>query len=107
MIQTEFDVNTLTNMQMALERCCGDLPGDMQGHDERKFVANRIIDSAKRGNVTLTELTATGKRAVVELLSRPLTEPDLVQRDCLTQHALGSFRHGADISFGSSIAESG
>ncbi len=74
MIETEFDESTLTNMEIALERACGGLPGDMQGHDARKFVAKRIIDSAKRGNVTLAELTATGKRAVVELLSRPSAE---------------------------------
>ena len=74
MIETEFDESTLTNMEIALERACGRLPGDMQGHDARKFVARRIIDSAKRGNVTLAELTATGKRAVVELLSRPSAE---------------------------------
>ena len=59
------------NMEVALERACSDLPDDMQGHSARKFVAKRIIDCAKRGDATLTELIATGKRAVVELLSRP------------------------------------
>ena len=73
MIETEFDESTLTNMEIALDRACCGLPCDMQGHDARKFVAKRIIDSAKRGHVTLTELTASGKRAVVELLSRPST----------------------------------
>jgi hypothetical protein len=74
MIETDFDEVTLTSMEIALERACGGLPEDMQGHDARKFVALRIIDCARRGNATLTELTATGKRAVVELLSRPATE---------------------------------
>jgi hypothetical protein len=61
-------------MEAALERACSGLPADMQGHDARKFVAKRIIDAAaKRGDATLAELTATGKRAVVELLSRPST----------------------------------
>jgi hypothetical protein len=76
-IETDFNEATLTKMEIALERACGGLPEDLQGHDTRKFVAGRIIDCAKRGNATLTELTATGKRAVVELLSRPSTETHL------------------------------
>jgi hypothetical protein len=76
-IETDFDEATLTNMEIALERACAGLPKDMQAHEARKFVARRIIDCARRGNTTLTELTATGKRAVVELLSRPAPETRL------------------------------
>ena len=70
MIQGDFDERTQANMEIALERACANLPAGMQGHDARKFVAQRIIGYAKRGDATLTELTAAGKRAVVELLSR-------------------------------------
>jgi hypothetical protein len=68
-IQADFDEGTLANMEIALDRACANLPADMQGHEARKFVALRIVAYAKRGDVTLTELTAAGRRAVVELLS--------------------------------------
>jgi hypothetical protein len=70
MIEGDFSERTLADMTIALERACQQLPKGEDGHEARKFIAQRIIQSARRGHTSLTELTATGKRAVVEMLSR-------------------------------------
>lgn len=70
MIEGEFDERTLADMNVALERACEQLPKGQDGHEARKIIAERIIRAARKGEDTLTALTAAGKRAVVELLSK-------------------------------------
>jgi len=69
MIETDFEERTLADMNVALERACRQLRTGEDGHEARKFVAQRIIESARHGRASLTDLTAAGKRAVVELSS--------------------------------------
>lgn len=69
MIEGEFDERTLADMNVALERACEQLQKGEDSHETRKFIAERIISAARKGENTLTALTATARRAVVELLS--------------------------------------
>jgi hypothetical protein len=52
-----------------LEEVCRDLPhgGD---HESRKHVAQRLMQSAEKGNVTLEELRTVAHRALSELSNR-------------------------------------
>jgi ribosomal 50S subunit-associated protein YjgA (DUF615 family) len=60
---------TLANLDVALEEACRDFPngGD---HEQRKFVAQRLKASARKGVETLGELRAVASAAVAELLRR-------------------------------------
>lgn len=69
MICESFDQAAITNMSIALERACRDIPIELRKHDDRLFVAERIIAYAGRGNVLLGDLTAVGRQAVDELLA--------------------------------------
>ncbi len=54
------------NLDVALEDVCRELPngGD---HESRKFVAEQLIDAAQAGLVTLDDLTAVARRALLHL----------------------------------------
>ncbi len=71
MICESFDQAAITNMSIALERACRGIPLELRTHEDRLFVAQRIIAYANHGNIRLGDLTAVGQRAVDELLSRP------------------------------------
>jgi hypothetical protein len=60
---------TTANMDVVLEEVCSDLPhgGD---HESRKHIALRLIQSAKKGNVTLDGLRNAAYRALSELSRR-------------------------------------
>jgi hypothetical protein len=60
----EFDTNTLAFMTAALERACKKLKIDTP--EARKFVADRLIESAKNGRKSITELIDVGERAAAE-----------------------------------------
>jgi hypothetical protein len=64
---SEFDERTAADMEVALERACQRLPLDKQDHDTRKFIAEHIIDAARKGRTTLGELTAAGVQALSRL----------------------------------------
>jgi hypothetical protein len=64
---SEFDERTAANMDVALERVCQRLSPDKQDHQSRKFIAERIIDAARKGHTTLGELTAAGVQALNQL----------------------------------------
>jgi hypothetical protein len=64
---SEFDERTAANMEVALERVCQRLPADKQDHDTRRFIAERIIDAARKGHTRLGELTAAGVQALNQL----------------------------------------
>jgi hypothetical protein len=63
------DERTSATMDVALEEACRGLPhgGD---HESRKYVAKKLMHSAKKGNVTLEGLRPVASRALSELASR-------------------------------------
>jgi hypothetical protein len=65
-IDDKFDIRTLANMNVALDRVCGKTP-DGEQHEVRKRVAQAIICCAKSGGTTLGALTEAGKKALWRL----------------------------------------
>ena len=61
----EFEPNTIAIMTASLGQCCRRLKSDTP--EARKFVADRLKESAKRGKVSLVALTAAGEEAVKQL----------------------------------------
>jgi len=66
---TKIDERTAANMDVVLEEVCSDLPhgGD---HESRKHIAQRLMQSAKKGNATLEGLRTVANRALSELSNR-------------------------------------
>ena len=66
---TGIDERTTANMDVALEEVFAGVPhgGD---HESRKHVARKLIQSAKKGNVTLDGLRAVARDASQLLLTR-------------------------------------
>ncbi|SRR5258708_40105725 len=66
---TKIEERTTANMDVVLEEVCRSLPhgGD---HESRKYVAKKLMQCAKKGNVTLEELRAVASRAFSELTRR-------------------------------------
>jgi hypothetical protein len=66
---TRIEERTAANMCVVLEQVCRDLPhgGD---HESRKHIAQRLMQSAKKGNVTLAGLRTVASHALSELSSR-------------------------------------
>jgi hypothetical protein len=66
---TGIDERTTANMDVALEEVFAGVPhgGD---HESRKHVAKKLIQSAKKGNVTLDGLRAVARDASQQLLIR-------------------------------------
>jgi hypothetical protein len=65
----EFEDRTRANMDVVLEEICREMEhgGD---HDSRKFIAGRLIESAREGHASLTELNSVARRALLELTNR-------------------------------------
>jgi hypothetical protein len=59
----QLDKRTMANLDVVLEEACRDLPhgGD---HALRKAVAQKLINSARKGNTTLAGLRAVARNAV-------------------------------------------
>jgi hypothetical protein len=72
-VTDEFDERTQANMDVALNKICGELPhgGD---HESRKFIAEQLIQAARAGKTNLTELTYVARRALVQLQNKPKPE---------------------------------
>jgi hypothetical protein len=66
LIADRFDSRTLADMEAALERACGTLPSGEE-YAARRYIANKILACARRGNVSLKALTAAGQIAASEL----------------------------------------
>lgn len=68
----DFDDRTQANMEVVLDAVCAELPngGD---HESRKFIAEQLIEAARAGKTTPSELTYVGRRALVELKKRSPT----------------------------------
>ena len=65
----EFNDRTRANMDVVLEEICREMPhgGD---HESRRFIAERLIESAREGRTTLPELNSVARRALLELVNR-------------------------------------
>ena len=65
----EFDDRTRANMDVVLEEICQQMAhgGD---HESRKFIAERLIEAAREGRTSLTELNSVARRALLELVNR-------------------------------------
>jgi hypothetical protein len=66
---TGIDERTTANMDVVLEEACRGLPhgGD---HESRKYVAKKLMQSVKKGNITLEGLRPVASRALSELSVR-------------------------------------
>jgi hypothetical protein len=66
---TKIAERTIANMDVVLEEVCRHLPhgGD---HESRKYVAKKLMQSAKKGNVTLEGLKPVASRALSDLSMR-------------------------------------
>jgi hypothetical protein len=66
---TKIGERTAANVDVVLEEACQGLAhgGD---HETRKYVAKKLMQSAKKGTVTLEGLRPVASRALSELLSR-------------------------------------
>jgi hypothetical protein len=95
MISDGFDERTQANMEVALERACRSLTDRDNTHDNRKRVAQALIDCVQAGRTTLTDLTAAAKRAVqqIEVDAAP---PSLPSGERATRPAEQDTRHGDD-----------
>jgi len=67
MLTDGFGPRMLANMEIALERACKFLPVGNDGHEARKYVADKILECAKSGNGSIRALTAAGRAAAIEL----------------------------------------
>jgi hypothetical protein len=61
----ELNPNTLAFMTAALEKASRQLKIDCPG--SRKFIADRLLERAKSGHVTMAALTEAGESAAAEL----------------------------------------
>jgi len=68
MISEGFDEAVRSRMEYALELACRGLPANQQGYEWRKLVAEDILCCAREGRTSLEQLTATGRRCVVDKL---------------------------------------
>lgn len=66
-IEGSFDSRALANMNIALDRVC-ERTVRGQEHSVRKRVAKQIIKCARSGRTTLGDLTAAGRRALIEIV---------------------------------------
>jgi hypothetical protein len=66
---TKFDDRTAANLDVVLEEVCKDLPGGGD-HESRKHIAKKLMQSAKKGNVTLDGLRTVARRALSDLPGR-------------------------------------
>jgi len=66
-IEGSFDSRALANMNIALDRVC-ERTARGQEHPVRRRVAKQIIKCARSGRTTLGDLTAAGRRALIEIV---------------------------------------
>jgi hypothetical protein len=69
---TKIEERTSANMDVVLEEVCQRLPhgGD---HESRKYIAKKLMQSVKKGNVTLEGLRPVASRALAEVSKRRST----------------------------------
>ena len=70
---TKLDGRTVADMDIVLENVCRGLPNSGGDHATRKYVAQKLIQAAKKGNTTLGGLEAVGRRALQEIVQGSTT----------------------------------
>ena len=63
----EFDRGTQAKLDFALSEVCRKLPKHGGDHETRKYIAKRLIDTARSGATTDRELHAAAQQALLEL----------------------------------------
>jgi len=83
---TKLDDRTIANIEVALEKACRVFPngGD---HQSRKYIAQKLKLSAKKGTITLEELDSVAHSAVQELSEAKFGLPAMSERDDLIRLA--------------------
>jgi len=71
MIAEDFDLRTMANIEVALERVCQRFPRELSSHDARRHVATALLDSAHEGHSNLGRLNAVAEQAAERLVRRP------------------------------------
>jgi len=64
---TKLDGRTIADMEIVLENVCRGLPNSGGDHATRKYVAQKLVQAAKKGNTTLGGLEAVGRRALQQI----------------------------------------
>jgi hypothetical protein len=67
---TRADERTAANLDVVLEEVCRALPHGGGDHESRKHVAKKLMQSVKKGNVTLEGPRPVASRALAELSRR-------------------------------------
>lgn len=67
MLSCEFDDETIVRMEEALRFACQHLPPGRRDHETRKFIAERILECARKGQIGLQELTNAAVQALKDL----------------------------------------
>jgi hypothetical protein len=82
MIAESFDLRTMANMEVALERICKVLATGGEQHAARRHIASKILACAESGKRTLGGLTEAGRVAASELgRTAPESRNDYRDRD--------------------------
>ncbi|WP_407150619.1 hypothetical protein [Bradyrhizobium sp. ORS 86] len=66
---TEFDGRIQANLNVVLEEICQKLSRHGGDHEARKFIVEHLIEAARSGKTTLTDLRAEARRALPGLTS--------------------------------------
>lgn len=64
----KFDDRTAANMNVVLDDVCRCLPNNGGDHESRKFIAERLVRAARRGQTTLGALKLVARQALRKLL---------------------------------------
>jgi hypothetical protein len=70
MIVEQFNSRALANMEVALEQACKLLPAGAEQHENRRYIATRILECAKGGGTGFGPLLAAATQAANELRAR-------------------------------------
>ena len=62
----EFDERTRANMDVVLEEICAELPHG-GSHEDRKYIVEQLMQAARAGQKTLSDLTYIARRALVRV----------------------------------------
>ena len=81
---TKLDERTIANMEIVLENVCRGLPRSGGDHATRKYVAQKLVQAAKKGNTTPGGLEAVGRRALREIVQELATPCAKRGRDAIS-----------------------
>ena len=69
---SDLDQRTQADIDEVLELVCGELPHGGR-HEERKYIAERLIECAGSGRTTSEDLQIVARRALLDLPHKKLT----------------------------------